>query len=220
MTKIVNRKEQVLSLLENKDVQSALSVASTGLSIGSPITGAVLKVFSETIALSDEIKMRYILFGLASGFNQETFINDLKTYVSSSDEHAERITNTLRKAMLANSEMVCILMGRILADHIKPQREFDRLDNIVFHALESATNIDLIQFRDMVKSSQEGYIMEPDKYSDCIEWCLSTRLCLEYQPLESEDELIDFSIRIKLKDAAYRLSNYLEEIKQIFRDGF
>lgn len=141
----------------------------------------------------------------------------MSEYVRASEEHAGYVANTIRKAMLADSEIVCVLMGRILADHIAVNEKYDRHDVIILHALGSATDDD-IKF-DMMRSVQNGELPLGEEYIDCIELGLANRLFKEGQgqkDIEGKPTFYDF---VAPKEVANKLQYYLDEIKQVVLCG-
>lgn len=210
-------KERLLKICRRKDVQSSLSLAAEGSSLEYPATGVLVQAFREVAIISDEIKVNRILKGLASGLNQERFTNELINYVNKSDEHATKVVNLLHKALMADSEIICVLMGRILADHISTGNEFDKVDAIIIHALENATDEDLIEFRELFIKMDGDHLPKDDKYVDCIEWGISNRLFTEVQKEYYQEGTLTINEYTAPKATAYRLMEYLDEIKQLFR---
>lgn len=169
-------KDKVLELLKKEEVQSGLSLVSQGASIGNPQLGALVEILKEAATISDEIRVKSILKGLASGLNQESYTNELYNYIKVSNENAINVVNTLRKALISDSEIVCVLMGRILADHMHSGEKYQKSDVLIFHALENATDDDLLCFWKMFKNLKDDYLPNDKIYSDCVEWGISNRL--------------------------------------------
>ena len=166
--------EKLSYIIKKPEVQSGLSIAASSFSLANPLAGAVISAFKEVSSIADEIKGRYILNGLASGLNQEKFVNELESYVNSNDENAGFVANTLRKALLADSPIACTLMGRILADHIKEKKPYDQYDVIIIHALESATDDDLRAFQNMMSGYNGKNIVVSSQ--NTVEWCFINRI--------------------------------------------
>ena len=210
--------EKLLSVANNEYFQKGLSLASTGVSIKYPIISAILDVLKDVGGIADEVRCDYLIHGLASGINQEKFTNELSEYIKANPKNAFDVSNLLRKAMLSNSPIVCLLMGRIIADHVKSHKAFDRSDAIIIHALESATDDDLKDFRKMIVAiNDRGYIATGDRYVECLEWCVSNRICKEVRNVMEGSTYFPYA-GTKPTEAARKLLVYLDEIKQLFRE--
>ncbi len=206
---------QIISVLEKDEIKSGLTLAAEGLSLGNPVVGIVTQAFFDIVTIADRIKVQRILKGLASGLNQETFTYELLSYVRESDEHASYVANMIRKAMLADSEIVCVLMGRIMADHIASREKYDKFDVIIIHAIGAATDNDMKCFYKMMRLVDKEELPNDDEYADCIEWGLANRVFKREDGERAKGEKIEFYDYVAPKEAAYKLFNYLEEIKQL-----
>ncbi len=218
LTTMSDIQDKLIKIFKNPKVQAELSISSGMIAISHPVSAAVVNAFKEAATLSDEIRFSYLLKGLASGLNQETFTIDLLNYVKASEDNASHVASSLRKAVLTDSPIVCTLMGRIIADHVAEKRKYDKSDIIVVHALESATDDDLMCFRKMIKTaSDNGDIAVSDEYNDCAEWCVNNRLCKESKGTYNEEtKSLTLFPGIIVCEPAERLSKYLYEIKGIF----
>ena len=209
-------KKQLLACLDKDDIKTALSLGGIVASIGDPIAGAVTQAFLEISSIVDRKKVQRILEGLASGLNQETYIYQLKAYISESEEHSSYVANTIRKGMLAESEIVCVLMGRMLADHVNTKEKYDKYDVIILHALGSATDDDMKVFYSMMRLVQNEELPQEDEYTECIEWGLTNRLFKQGRGEKTVKGITDYYDYIAPKEAAYKLQVYLNGIKQVF----
>ena len=182
-----------------------------------PAIGDVLSSFKEIALVSDEVRCKHIINGLASGMNIETFTNQLATFVSQSEENAFYISSTLRKALLADSKIVCTLMGRIMADNISDRKSYDRDDVIIIRALESATDDDIIVFRKIMQTLDDDTVtLESEDYVGCIDWGLSNRL-FKQEDKGFQGTTLMLGYDTKVCNASRKLMIYTEEIKQLFR---
>ena len=142
-------KKKLKKILKSTEFETALSLLNTiGSSLDS-VAPSFLSIAQKMGAVADEIKMKALLRGLASGLNQETQVNKLYTYVDDNEENSFYISNTIRKALLSNSPIACTIMGRILSNHINEKHVYSQDDIIIVHALESATDYDIRSFADI-----------------------------------------------------------------------
>lgn len=170
----------------------------------------------EATSFADECRLSYIIHGLASGLDVETFTNDLWNYVSKDEEKAFRVANALRKSLLMDSPIACSLMGEILTDHVEKDTHYDREDNIIVHALETATDDDLICFRKMMRTVKDNKIDIIDQVT--VDWAEANRLFKINNPHMGEWQgLLSFEPEYIPEPAAYKMMNYLDKIKQLFR---
>ena len=207
---------KILNFFNSKAVESGLTLLAAGAAITDPVKSLLLTAFKEAASAADEAKLKQIIKGLASGLNQETFVNELKTYIKSSDEHAANVANTVRNAAIANSPNACAVLGRILADHVSDSTDYDRDDVIIIHALSTVTDDDLSVFQDMMRSADDGYIRRTQENTYCADWCTANRICKARGPV-LENEGIIFSDDVIPNSAAFKLIKYMDEVRQLFR---
>ena len=132
--------------------------------------------------------------------------------------------NTLRKALLTNSPVACSVMGKMLACHANQRSIYDQDDNIIFHALESATDDDIRTFMIIMqeyKTSKGSFRIPLDELDASklatIGWCEANRLF--YGPGggitfgDSGDNQVDTSH--SPTSAAERLFEYVDSVKQL-----
>ena len=206
--------DKLLGIINREEVRSLLSTAAAGISVANPWIGAMLGAFKEAAAVADEVKFKHIIRGLASGLDQERFVNELQNYVRSSDEHAYHVVNTIRKGLLSESPIACDLLGRILADHVDRKSGYDQSDVIIVHALGSATDDDLKEFQQMMDSYHDKYIDVTNQ--NTADWCSVNRLFRQVTGVVSGGTL-DVSVHYVPCEAAERLKIYIDEIRQSFR---
>ena len=216
--------KKLLKILKYDEVDAALTVGTAAVSVAKPLAGFFLTAAHEIAGLADEMRIDAVVRGLSTELNQEKQINQLYGYVGKSEENAFYVVNTLRKALLADSLIACTVMGRILAKHVNDGSSYDQNDNIVFHALENATDDDIRIFVKIMKEyrTEKGPFRIPDDKKDvnmqsAIEWCVYSRLF--YGPsggiswVMSEDEGYDTTH--SPTSAGNRLMEYVESVKQI-----
>ena len=215
---------KLFNFLKREEVQASMGLVSSTTSVIGNVTGELsstivseaVDAFKDASVLADTIMLNSILKGLASGLNQEKYINELETYVNSNPENAGRVASTLRKALLAESPMACTLLGRMLADHIREKTAYDRYDVIIVHALEIATDTDLIAFRTMMNAYDGKTITITDL--DTVDWCLTNRIFKQNVGMVESGAYI-MAPRLEPTEAGKKLLGYIEETKSLFRDS-
>ena len=144
--------ERLLELLKTDEAKALANVGIAGISVKYPIAAVFLTAAHEIAGLADKMRFIAVAKGLSTELNQEEQINILYNYVDKSEENAFYVANTLRKALLADSQVACTIMGKMLACHAKQGNAYDQDDNIIFRALETATDEDIRLF---TKAMQE-----------------------------------------------------------------
>ena len=226
----MNRFDQLKDFIKSQEFNMALSMVATGISISHPVYSAFISVFQGVTSVVDEFKIECVLRGMATGINQEKQINQMYNYVSKNEDNAFYIANTLRKALLSDSPIVCTILGRILADHISTETPYDREDKIIVHALESATDDDIRLFMKIMREdilkvgSKEEYenfyniLQDNPELQDSIDWCVSNRIFKENDVNDFGDTL-SFEKSYSLTQVAFRLRKYAESVWQVFHYG-
>ena len=161
--------------------------------------------------------------GISTELNQEKQINQLYGYVENSEENAFYVANTLRKALLSDSPIACTIMGRILARHVSEGSTYDQDDNIIFHALENATDQDIKQFVNVMKYSKtdRGTFRIPcddmnPEFKSFLEWCVYNRIFVsrmaEWE--EIDDGVLDINTYYYEANPASVLLRYIDGANQ------
>ena len=203
-------------VLKESGIRDGLcSIAASAVGTFNPVAGVVVTAFKECASIADEARLNYIIHGLATGLNMETFTNELWNYVSQDENKAFHAANAIRKSLLMDSPIACALMGRILADHVALNNSYDRDDSIIIHALETATDEDLICFRKMMNTIRDGKVEVLDQTT--VDWCEMSRLFKKQTVNPGTWESISFIPEYKPETSAFRMAEYLDKIKQIFR---
>ena len=194
----------------------------------SPVTG----VLGSLLQKHDKIKLAYLLRGLASDLNMERHLNELYQYVTSSAQRAYTVANVLRETIAAKTPKVCMIYGKILANHTgKQEREFTNDDIIVCNALENASDYDLEVLKLIMETCEKDdeqriYLKKGDlhKYQNTLSWCLYTRLFHEGTPTygslggfasQTEEEVVKSDYIVG--SAADLLLSLMNELKQILK---
>ena len=223
-------KENLLRIFKGKEFNTALAAVGTGTSVSHPLAGAIIQLFQQFTSVVDEVKINNVLRGLATGIDQERLINQLYNYVSESDENAYYVANTLRKALLSDSPIICCVLGRILSDHVDKNLKYDHSDMVIIHALENATDADLRLFKSLMSSEvfrlspkdQIEYLYKEisnnPSVQDCIDWCVYNRILKSTTADVVGEELI-WGPSYACTETAERLYKYINSVWQVFSYG-
>ncbi|MBR1853677.1 MAG: hypothetical protein IJ794_11160 [Lachnospiraceae bacterium] len=223
--------KRLLSIIKSDKTDVAVTVATAAVSAANPLTGIFLTAVHEISGLADEIRIDAVIKGLSTELNQEDQVNQLYGYVEKSEENAFYVVNTLRKALLADSLIACTIMGRMLACHIDGKTPYDQNDNIIFHALESATDDDITQFYEVMKEhmakDEDGNdvfhipncVMENDDFMASLDWCVFNRLFNGTSGVSWTDEGQNYDKSHSPNNAAFRLKEYVDSVKQVLEYG-
>lgn len=194
----------------------------------SPILGATISVGLQRF---NEIKLRYLLKGLASDLNMEKRLNQLRNYVMSSTSRAFTVANVFREAIAANSPKICLLYGIILSKHLGKQgKDFSHDDILVCHALENASDYDLDIYKEImtncVTTDKKIAYKKQDKkkYDQTCTWCLYNRLFIKRGYICAElsgdyDDIsddIDINTGYCVESAAELLLELIDTLKRIW----
>ena len=164
-----NVQKKLLKILKSDEADAAVTVISAGVSVVNPLTRLFFTAVQQIGNLADEIRIDAVVRGLSTELNQEKQINQLYGYGEKSEENAFYVVNTLRKALLTNSLIACTIMGRILACHAIDASKYNQDDDIIFHALENATDDDsgqAMSYKDM-EDALKG-IITPYVLNKCL----------------------------------------------------
>ncbi len=223
--------KRLLKALKSNEVKAVGEVITTGVSAANPIAGAFLTAANEIAGLADEVRIDAVVKGLSIGLNQEMHTNQLYGYVEKSEENAFYVSNTLRKALLSDSPIACTIMGIILACHVNDGSRYSQDDNIVFHALENATDQDIKMFVRIMKEyktkSDEGddvfhipnEIMEQAEIKTTLDWCVFNRIFNGISGLTWGEEGQDYDDSYSPTSAANKLFEYIDSVKQVISYG-
>ena len=172
--------DAIQNALDTSTGEACKELAVSAVSITNPVLGTVINLGLQHF---NEIKLRFLLKGLASGLNIETRLNQLYAYVKGSVSRAFAVANTFRETIAANSPHICMLYGIILSKHLGEQEtDFSQDDIIVCHALENASDHDLDIFYEIMTNcltkdkKVEYHKRDIQKYEKTCLWCIYNRL--------------------------------------------
>lgn len=216
--------ERLLEVLKSGKTKAVVNVGTAAISVRHPIGAIFLTAAYEIVSLADEVRIDALVKGLSTELNQEEQINSLYSYVEKSEENAFYVANTLRKALLVDSPLACMIMGKMLAYHAKIGSSYDQDDNIVFHALETATDEDIRLFTKIMqeyKTTDGRFRIPLDNLNTnllaTMGWCETNRLYFGPSGGISWGEFGDdgFDTSHSPTSAAERLFQYVCSVKQV-----
>lgn len=229
LTDIGNLLSKVLDTPTARMVRSG-SVSALGAA--NPVAGVVGSVGNQLLSEYNAFKLGFLLKGLATGLNMEARLNQLYTYIQSSEEKAIIVANLLKKTINAECPKVCMIYGLVLAKHIAVDTKVSYEEMIVCRALENATDYDLIHFKEIMdrylKPTEDGMRVVFPKdfesrtaYTTTCEWCVYNRLfvskILSWDGLETETVGIKTPY-YEAKPAAVLLQ-YINDARQTWNYG-
>ena len=125
------------------------------LGLINPAIGTVAAIGNNILSKLNTFKLSLLLNGLESDLDIEKRLNELYIYVSSSPENAITVANLLQKTIYSECPKVCVVYGLVLANHLTPPSKLTHEEMIVCKALENATDHDLKNFKEIMKSYME-----------------------------------------------------------------
>ncbi len=227
MKMMKNVQKQLLKILKSDEADAAITVGITTVSAVNPLAGILLTASQQIGNLADEIRIDAVIKGLATDLNQEEQINRLYEYAKKNEKNAFYVINTLRKALLADSLIACTIMGRILASHVSDNSKYDYDDNIIFHALQNATDDDIRQFykvmREYKSDDEEGNcvfhipieLIRETGLSSSLEWCVFNRIFTGTNGILWGKIGQDFDDSHSPTSAGFKLMDYVESVRQV-----
>ena len=210
-----------------KDIISSGVVGVLG--IVNPIAGVAAASVNTFVAKYDEFKLCLLIKGLASGKNIEKSINKLYHYVKSSPTRAISVANLFKKAINAENPKACVIYGMILAKHTNDKSDFTQDELIACKALESATDYDLGNFKEIMEKYLEAesssvFIQFPPKlpseaeYQTTCDWCVYNRI-FTYKAFDASDGVLDMTSRYTVAKPAYVLLQYVTDASQVWDEN-
>lgn len=195
----------ITKVIDNPVLRTIRSGAIGVVGIANPVAGVAASVGDSLLSEYNDFKFSHLLKGLSSGLNLEMRLNELYNYVTSSPEKAVNVANLFRKTVNAECPKVCIIYGLILANHVESNTEFTQDELIVCRALESATECDLINFKEIMEhylkpTSDGNRVVFPNgfanlaEFTTTCEWGVYNRIFVSHI-LEWETDMGDDSIR-------------------------
>lgn len=222
---------KLMKLLKSTKANIVADVGIAAVSAADPLMGVILTAAHDIGDLADEFRINALIKGLSTGFNQEKQINQLYNYVEKSEKNAFYVTNTLRKALLSDSPIACTIMGRMLACHIEGGTVYTQEDNIIFHALENATDYDIRQFYKVMNEYKENdeagdvvfhipnEIFNNSDFASSLNWCVLNRIFNGISGAVWVKEGQAYDNSHSPTPAANRLFEYVDSVKQVLRYG-
>ncbi|SHJ45031.1 hypothetical protein [Pseudobutyrivibrio xylanivorans] len=228
----------LVSKLNSRNVKISRDVVVEGIALANPVVGVAATGANSFLDTLDNYLLSRLLMGLSSGLNQEKQINDLYNFVKTSEERAFLVGTIFKQTMASQSPKACVVMGKILANHIGDnESDFTRDEIIALTALANATDYDLESFsiimRQCVKNDENGakrisYNKSIDKIEDMIPelnstcaWCTYNRL-FTYNPMEwgsFDGEKLIVDTHYKITASSEILIRWIDEVKQIWDYG-
>lgn len=196
----------------------------------SPKNAVALETVRGIIHLSDHFRLNSLLRGLSDGYDTERKLDELYSYVSDS-ERAFFVSDCFRKLVLAQSPVVCCILGLILSDSMRPGAKTDSKNAIIMNAIISFTDYDLRNFQKLMSGEYDIHTPEgiPGIHSSCfpvenreeleltLELCIQTRIMKRTSNVIGDGNLyLDF---IQYGDIAKRLNMYISRARTQLRYG-
>lgn len=199
-----------------------------------PALGIVSGIGNDILSKYNVIKIDFLLRGLASGFNIEKRLNQLYNYVTSSPEKAMIVANLFKQTVNAECFEACMIYGLIMATHLDSGTKFTHDELIVCKAIESATDFDLKNFKEIMDkylkttSTGEKIVFPPnftdvDTFITTCDWCVYNRIFVSrtIEWGEPSDETLDMDIDTHYYKAnpASVLLKYIDAANQPWRNS-
>ena len=218
---------KVLTILKSNEADALANVGIAGTAIFKPEAAALMTVAHEAMHIVDEVRIKALLKGMSTGFNQEKHINQLYSFVEKSEENALYLVNTLRKALLTDSLIACTIMGKMLSLHMDNKRAFDQDDNIIFRALENATDDDIRIFyrvmNEYLTKNEDGHdifsipniVINNPGFSSALDWCVFNRIFNGTSGVRWIVDGQDYDVSYSPTSAGHRLREYVYSVRQV-----
>lgn len=213
--------------MDNPIMEIIRSGAVGVLGLTDSVLGIVGGIGNDFLSQYNDFKLSYLLKGLASGRNIEMRLNQLYTYITSSPEKAIMVANLFKQTVNAECPKACIIYGLIIANHLESGTKFTYDELIVCKAIESATDFDLKNFKEIM----ENYLRQTttgrkivfpkdfidiDTFITTCDWCVYNRIFVSRtaELEETEGGTLDISTHYYEANPASVLLNYLVAAKQ------
>ena len=141
----------ITKAMDNPVVRTIRSGAIGALEIANPVAGLAVEVGNNILTNYSAYKFSLLLEGLSTESNMEMRLNELYTYVTSSQDKAIYVANLFRKTVNAECPRVCVIYGLILAKHMRKDTEFTQDELLICKSLENATECDLKNFKEIME---------------------------------------------------------------------
>ena len=180
---------------------------------------------------SNTKKLHDALKALSKNENVEKSINELYNYVSN-EERALYVSTAFRKIILSNSKIAAAIIGLMLGEIKSENREFNNEDIILFNALESMTDFDIRNLKEimekqvMVKDNGGEQYFDETKFPENKkkEYIETLMFCEKYRLFSSAStifvgEALKMGIFYQPRSVAITLLEYINKIKGILYYG-
>lgn len=174
----------------------------------------------ELASKADEIKLDSMLQGLSKGLNVETRLNELYSFINN-PERAFMVSNLFRQTLLAQSPVVCCILGIILSDCIDNDHTLQYADLIILNSLQTATDFEIKYIKEIINNYvDDGYVDEnaiekslmATEYYMTLEWCKTNRI-LGTTGMREINGMTIFSEFLIINTCTERFLDYIERAR-------
>lgn len=152
----------------------------------------VLEPLNAVYKSANQMKLQYMLSGLAEGLDMERKMNDLYNYVKNRDR-AFYVSECVQKVLLSNAPVVCCILGLMLSDLTQKDDDIDQIDAVLLNALSGFTDEDIRNFSDIVsgkylKNDLDGDYIDTQMFPEnkMMHYGLTVDLCTQSRILQSD----------------------------------
>ena len=191
-----------------------------------PGIGSYVEVINVIANASNTKKLNDALRALSKNENVEKSLNELYGYVSN-EERALYVSTAFRKIILANSKIAATIIGLMLGEIKSENREFNNDDVILFNALETMTDFDIRNFKELMENdylnddigiryfdTSKFVGKEQKAFNELLGFCEKNRL-FSLSTNSMENDSVFFGMEYAPKPIAFRLLTYINQVKQI-----
>lgn len=191
-----------------------------------PGIGSYVEVINMIANASNTKKLNDALRALSKNENVEKSLNELYGYVSN-EERALYVSTAFRKIILANSKIAATIIGLMLGEIKSENREFNNDDVILFNALETMTDFDIRNFKELMENdylnddigiryfdTSKFVGKEQKAFNELLGFCEKNRL-FSLSTNSMENDSVFFGMEYAPKPIAFRLLTYINQVKQI-----
>lgn len=199
------------------------------LGVINPVAGVTSGVVNDILEEYNIYKLSCLLKGLANGLNTETRVNELYTYIISSEQKAMIVANLFKQTINAENPKVAVIYGLILANHMKDNTKFSYDELIVCRALENATDYDLNNFiiimEKYLKETKNGRricfpkeLYNYDDFTVTCDWCVYNRVFVSHMPEwgEMDEGILELDTCYYVSKPAEVLLKYLYDARRVW----
>lgn len=218
--------QKVITKALDNPMANLISSGVIGLiEISNPVAGTIAGLGNEVLSNYYTFKISHLLTGLSTGLDIEKKLNELYNFVNSSPKKAITVANLLRQTINAECPKVCVIYGRILADHMVDNTDFVYDELIVCKALENATDYDLKNFKEIMdkytRKASNGNVIEFPKgsskfleFKTTCDWGVYNRIFVTRLGGVA-NETIDLDLHYYVTEVASLLLKYINDVQNI-----